>query len=581
MSQKYNLYRAADYRLPDKAWAWNLYGAGMENFGRDGQPEQLPIPEPGDDQLLVRIDSVGMCFSDIKIMKQGGSHPKLYNRDLAKEPARLGHEVSLTIIKVGKNLQERYHHGQRLAVQPDIYQKGKSTAYGYTVPGGLIQYQLIGPEVLETDEGACLLPLEGQMGYAESSLLEPWGCVVAAYTQRRRLEPKVGGSMWIVGRPGDERQYQFSSGLSSPVTIVLTDAPASVQALAAASGAQVIQRDGLTPEQYAGLSKELTGGAGFDDIVALDPRSAKSVGEIAKHIARRGTLNLVGQTPLDGLVDADLGRLHYDYIAFIGNPGPDIAKSYGEAHNRCELRPGGSTLFVGAGGPMGQMHVQRAIELPNGPKLVIATEVSDERLQTLGESFAPLAKKHGRTLHLFNPTNASQSLHDFVMKLTDNQGVDDVVVSVPLASLMSESTAMMKPDGMLVLFAGVPTGTLGPLDLSKVYLHNAQYTGTSGLTIHDQASVMERALEGALSPGRSVAAIGGMETAREALEAVMDGRYPGKVVVFPQIRNLPLMSLSELKDKLPEIAEKLGEGNMWTTDAEQALIEKLWEPPTG
>ena len=37
---------------------------------------------------------------------------------------RLGHEVSLTVIEAGKHLQETYHPGQRLAVQPDIYAKG-------------------------------------------------------------------------------------------------------------------------------------------------------------------------------------------------------------------------------------------------------------------------------------------------------------------------------------------------------------------------------------------------------------------------------------------------------------------------
>ncbi|MBT3392371.1 MAG: alcohol dehydrogenase catalytic domain-containing protein, partial [Chloroflexi bacterium] len=159
---KYQQYRSANAIVPEKTWAWNLYGAGVENIGRDNQPEQFDIPEPADDQLLVRIDSVGMCFSDVKIINQGGGHPKLYNRDLSKEPGRLGHEVSLTIIKVGADLQEQYHPGQRLAVQPDIYQNGKSTAYGYTIPGGLIQYHLIGPEVLDTDAGACLLPLEGE-----------------------------------------------------------------------------------------------------------------------------------------------------------------------------------------------------------------------------------------------------------------------------------------------------------------------------------------------------------------------------------------------------------------------------------
>ncbi len=338
MGEKYQAYRSLNYNLPDKSWTWNLYGAGLENLGHAGEPEPFPIPEPNDDQLLVRIDTVSVCFSDVKILKQGGSHPKLYNRDLAVDPTRLGHEVSLTIVKVGKNLQDRYKPGQRLAVQPDIYQQGKSTAYGYTVPGGMIQFHLIGDEVLKTDAGACLLPLEEGMGYAESSLLEPWGCVMGAYTQRRRLTPKKGGTMWIVGQSGDPTSYTFSSGLDSPGTFMLTDAPDSVKALISSTGANVSERNGLTAADYESLSKELTDGIGFDDIVVLSPSSAIDVSQIARFIARRGTCNLVGTKPLDGLVQVDLGRLHYDYIAFVGNNGTDIAASYGEARNRCELR---------------------------------------------------------------------------------------------------------------------------------------------------------------------------------------------------------------------------------------------------
>lgn len=579
MGENYQSYRSLHYSLPEKSWAWNLYGAGLENMGRDGAPEPFSIPEPNDDQLLVRIDSIGVCFSDVKILKQGGSHPKLYNRDLSVEPTRLGHEVSLTIIKVGKNLQDQYKPGQRLAVQPDIYQQGKSTAYGYTIPGGLIQYHLIGDEVLKTDAGACLLPVEDDMGYAESSLLEPWGCVIAAYTQRRRLTPKEGGTMWIVGQPDDTASYTFSSGLDCPSTIVLTDVPASVKELVASTQARIIERNGLTLADYESLNKELTNGLGFDDIVVLNPTSADTVSQIARFIARRGTCNLVGAQPLDGLAQVDLGRLHYDYIAFIGTNGTDIAGSYGEARNRCELRPGGSTVFIGAGGPMGQMHVQRALELPDGPKLVIATEISDDRLQTLKDMFTPLADKNGRKLLFFNPTTSKQSFHDFVMEATQNQGVDDVVVSVPVAVLMEEGDTVMKPDGMMVLFAGVPNGTMGAVNLSNVYLSNAQYTGTSGLTIDDQASVMARRVAGTLSPGRSVAAIGGLDTAAEAIESVIEGKYPGKVVIFPQIRNLPLMGLKDLSEQLPEVAEKLGEDLMWTNEAEEVLIEKLWEKP--
>ncbi len=577
MTSKYELYRSANYSLPDQTWAWNMYGPGVENIGRNGRPEQFPIPKPGDDQLLVRVDSVGMCFSDVKLIKQGGSHPKLYNRDLAQEPTRLGHEVAITLIKVGQDLQDHYHPGQRLAVQPDIYQQGKSTAYGYTVPGGLIQYHLIGPEVLETDEGACLLPLEGDLGFAESSLMEPWGCVMASYTQRRRLEPKAGGKMWIVGRPGDERDYQFSAGLEAPATIVLTDVPASVAELVGKTEAEIITRDGLTPDQYLTFSEELTGGKGFDDIVVLDPRSAEMVSAAAKLIARRGTFNMVGETPLDGLSQIDMGRMHYDYTAYIGNRGPDIAASYGEARNRCELHPHGSVVVIGAGGPMGQMHVQRAMELPNGPRLIIATEINDIRLAAIKERFAPLAQKNGRTLLVFNPTAGDETLYDFVMQATDQMGVDDVVVSVPVASLMAEAATVTNPNGMLVFFAGVPNGTYAPLDLSDVYLHNAQFTGTSGLTLNDQRLVMDRALEGSLSPGRLVAAIGGMNAAPEGIEAMMDGRFPGKVVIFPQIPDLPLMGLDELDEKMPDIAAKLDEDGFWTNEAEAVLIEKYWQ----
>ncbi len=573
MSSEYDRYRAADLDLPEGSWAWNVYGAGEENMGKDDQPELLPIPEPNAEQMLVRIDSVGLCFSDVKILRAGGSHPKLYNRDLSKEPTRLGHEVSLTVIEVGENLKDRYHAGQRLAVQPDIYQDGKSTAYGYTIPGGLIQYHLMGSEMLDTDDGACLLPLPDSMGYAEASTLEPWGCVMAAYTQRRRLEPKSGGIMWIIGRPGDEREYLFSSGLDAPDTIVMTDVPASVEALVEQTSANKIVRNGVGTDDYQALVDELSAGAGFDDIVMLDPRAAATVGAVATHIARRGTLNLVGQTALDGLVDTDVGRLHYDYTAYLGGQGPDIATSYGEARNRCDLRPRGTTVFVGAGGPMGLMHVQRAIQQPDGPSKIVATEMSDERLTSLVDRLAHLAESNDCELLTFNSQTADQSLHDFVMGITDNQGADDVVVSVPISAVMAEGDTLMNPDGMLVFFAGVPNGTLAPLNLSAVYLNNAQYTGTSGLTIHDQQQVVDLANQGDLSPGSIVGAVGGMRAAKDGLQALVDGSYSGKVLIFPQIHDLPLMGLDELKEKLPDVAEKLAPGDTWNDEAERALFD--------
>ncbi len=43
-----------------------------------------------------------------------------------------------------------------------------------------------------------------------------------------------------------------------------------------------------------------------------------------------------------------------------------------------------------------------------------------------------------------------------------------------------------------------------------------------------------------------------------------------------QIIELPLMSLQELKARYPEIGSKLGENDLWTVKAEQALINSFW-----
>lgn len=578
----YAEYRSPKPPIPAETWAWNMYGAGVENIGRNSEPERMPVTEPGPDQLLVRVDAVGMCFSDVKLITQGGEHPKLYHRNLAVEPTRLGHEVALTVVKVGENLRQQYHPGQRLALQPDIYIQGKSTAYGYTIPGGLTQFHLIGPEVLEADHQTYVLPLPGDLGYAETALTEPWACVEAAYTQRRRLSPKNGGSMWIVGQPGDTTAYHFSTGLDAPAMIIATDAPPAVLDLlrqeASRREVDLIIRNGLTPADYPTLKAELTSGAGFDDIILLDPRSAAGVSEAARLIARRGTFNMVGQTPLDGDVQVDVGRIHYDYTAYVGNRGPDIAASYGEARNRCDLRPGGTALFVGAGGPMGQMHVQRAIELANGPTVIIATDVSAIRLAALADRFGGLAEAHHKRLLTFNPTAAQESLREMVMRVTEDRGADDVIVSVPASAVMAEAATAMAPDGMLVFFAGVPNGTLAPLNLSAVYLRNAQYTGTSGSALADQETVIQKTLAGQLSPNRSVAAVGGLEAALDGIRAMMEGRYPGKVVIFPQLQGLPLTGVTELKQTLPDVAERLAAGEVWTAEAEQALIERFWQP---
>ena len=549
--------------VPRSTAAWNVYGKGVESVGRGGLPEEVPVRAPDADQLLVRVDAVGLCFSDVKLVRQGGDHPKLYGRDLSKEPTRLGHEAAVTVVAVGRHLALRFRRGDRLAIQPDIYMGGRSTAYGYTIPGALIGYHLIGPEVLAADDGAYVVPVTDDLGYAETALTEPWACVEAAYSQRRRVVPAEGGRTWVIGPHGDARRYRFGDVLSQAREVVLSglDDETLAAARAAARGARVVPADRAS---VAGP---------FDDVILLSPREPRVVANAADALAFRGVLNLVADDPLDP-VEIDLGRLHYHYIAYVGTSGLDVSAAYGETRNRAELRSGGVALFVGAAGPMGQMHLERALRLPDGPRTAIGVDLDPERLASARLRLEPIAKASGRRLVM----SAGPDLAKVVDEETAGRGADDVIVTAPTADAVTSAARLMAPDGMLVLFAGLPVGTRASVDLSPVYLHGAQYTGTSGSRIADQELVVRKTIEGELAPGRAVAAVGGMEAAPDGLRALIDGRFAGKIVIFPQLRGLPLTSLEDLAIRDAEFAAVLGPGGSWTTAAEAVLFARHLAP---
>jgi hypothetical protein len=85
---------------------------------------------------------------------------------------------------------------------------------------------------------------------------------------------------------------------------------------------------------------------------------------------------------------------------------------------------------------------------------------------------------------------------------------------------------------------------------------------------------VQKTIAGELAPGHAVAAVGGMEAAPEGLRALMENRYPGKIVIFPQLRGLPLTSLADLAANHPELGAALGEGGVWTTAAEAILFSR-------
>ena len=155
------------------------------------------------------------------------------------------------------------------------------------------------------------------------------------------------------------------------------------------------------------------------------------------------------------------------------------------------------------------------------------------------------------------------------------QGFDDIIVLAPVPPVISDAATYLAPKGVMNVFAGVARGTKVSLDLSDIYLKDVRSIGHSASTIDDLRLMLSQAESGELSPNRAVAAIGSLNAAKDGLQAVRDATFPGKVVIFPHIKDFPLTSLPELKDKLPSVYAKLKNGREWTVEAEREFLELM------
>ena len=101
--------QAKSFTIPKTMKAWVL-----------DDPEQLrmtekPVPEPGPAEVLVRIDAVSICGTDVEIITKGlpaivqGGPP--FNKNFTP-----GHEYMGTIVKLGAGVDE-YKIGDRIAVE--------------------------------------------------------------------------------------------------------------------------------------------------------------------------------------------------------------------------------------------------------------------------------------------------------------------------------------------------------------------------------------------------------------------------------------------------------------------------------
>ena len=80
----------------------------------------------------------------------------------------------------------------------------------------------------------------------------------------------------------------------------------------------------------------------------------------------------------------------------------------------------------------------------------------------------------------------------------------------------------------------------------------------------------------ALETNRSVAAVAGLEGVPEGLQEVAAGRFPGKVVIWPNLNKpLGLTTLEELETVLPSVYALLDENGEWTKEAEEEFLRQM------
>jgi len=158
----------------------------------DVQLEEMPMPQIGPGELLVRVEACGICGSDAM---------EWYRLD--RVPLVLGHEIGGQIVAVGDGV-ERYKEGDRVSAAHHVpcntchyCLSGHHTVCDTLRrtnfdPGGLAEYLRL--PALNVDRGVFLLPDE--ISYEEATFIEPLACILRG---QRLAHMRPGQSVLVIG----------------------------------------------------------------------------------------------------------------------------------------------------------------------------------------------------------------------------------------------------------------------------------------------------------------------------------------------------------------------------------------------
>ncbi len=551
------------FSVPNKMLAWPLFGAGMDKLGCNGEPCLVDVPANNDDELLVRIEAIGLCFSDVKLIRAGEEHPRVISKDLSKNPVIPGHEAVMTVVKVGKNLVNKFAPGQRFIIQADIYVGGKGYAYGYAIDGGMAQYSIIDQRVLNGDEGCYLLPVKEQTSSAVAALMEPWTCVQASYMIENRSTPKVNGKVLIAAAPGSTAVYHAGA-------LLCAAKPAEVYALnLSAEAVTVLQQElGTTVKTIAELTPEMK----FDDIFICGIFERKLAETTAKSGNRGAVFSFIGNFPNESW-SLDVGRIHYEGWFYQGTDGNNLSAAYGR-NIRSKLKKGGTCWLPGGAGAMGQMHTQMAVESPDGPSRILVSDMDDVRIENVRSLLADKIKERCIEFKTINPAKLSAA--EFEQQIRDfaPEGFDDIIMLVPVIPVLNGSAKFLKNDGLMNIFAGIPAGKDGELNVRGIANGGVRYIGSSGSLTSHLRHTLTLAENNELKPVTALAAVGGMKVLKRGLDAVINAEFPGKTVIFPNCPDMPLTPIKDIGTLAEDLNSTLSSDGFYTIETEKRLMKE-------
>ena len=203
----------------------------FEKPGKDLSLREMDLPEPGAEQVLLRVHACAVCRTDLHIIDGELSDPKI--------PLIPGHEIVGTVATVGAAVT-RFKVGDRLGVpwlgwtcgecsfcregQENLCDRAKFT--GYTLDGGYAEYAVADqrfcfpiPEEYSDIEAAPLL-CAGLIGYrslikaGNGSRLGIYGFGAAAHIVAQVANYQKR-EIYAFTRPGDSEAQQFALSLGA------------------------------------------------------------------------------------------------------------------------------------------------------------------------------------------------------------------------------------------------------------------------------------------------------------------------------------------------------------------------------